>query len=121
MKIYIAHASGHGFKEEMYGPIRSSTLNAAHEINLPQEGPIEEITREMIATCDAVVADVSHPSLGVGIEMGWANAAGVPVIAMLAAGTTVSFSIDNAVTERFEYSSPEEMLATFEEVLAKYA
>jgi nucleoside 2-deoxyribosyltransferase len=119
MKIYIAHASGYGFKEQLYAPIRSSNLHSEHTINLPQEGPIEEITRDMIATCDMVVADVSHPSLGVGIEMGWANAAGVPVIAMYQKGSAVSFSIDNAVTERFEYDGPEDMLTKLADVLQK--
>ncbi len=64
----------------------------------------------MIKGCDAVVAEVSAPSLGAGIEMGWADAFGVPVIVMSEKGSRVSFSIDNVVTQRFEYENPDDML-----------
>jgi nucleoside 2-deoxyribosyltransferase len=121
MKVYIAHASGYGFKEQLYVPLRASALNSEHELNLPQEGTIEEITREMIAGSDVVVADVSHPSLGVGIEIGWANAAGVPVIAMHEKGANVSFSIDNAINDRFEYEGPDDMIAKLAAALRMYA
>ena len=121
MKIYIAHSRKIDFKNKLYLPLRNSSLNAEHEILLPHEhdGAIEEITREMIKDADALVADVSQPSLGAGIEMGWADAFGVPVIAMSERGATVSFSIDNVVTDRFEYDSPEDMLQKLGSALEK--
>lgn len=111
MKVFVAHASSFNFKDKLYVPLRASVLNAEHDILLPQEKEIEEITREHIKHCDVLVADVSAPSLGAGIEMGWADAFGVPVIAMAEKGSHVSFSIDNVVSERFEYESPEDMVA----------
>lgn len=119
MKIFVAHSSNFDFKTKLYAPLRGSALNTEHEILLPQEGPIEEITREMINHCDAVVAEVSAPSLGAGIEIGWADAAGVPVIAMYEKDSHPSFSIDNAVSDRFEYESAEDMLAKLEMALKK--
>ncbi len=121
MKIYVAHASSFDFKAKLYAPLRTSTLSGEHEILLPQEGPIEEITREMVASADVLVAEVSHPSLGVGIEIGWAHAVGVPVIAMHEASASVSFSIDNAVNERFEYRDSNEMITKLMEVLQHYS
>lgn len=120
MKIFVAHSSNFDFREKLYKPLRESALNTVHEILLPQEGPIEEITRDMITHCDAVVAEVSAPSLGAGIEIGWADAAGVPVIAIYEKDSRPSFSIDNAVTERIEYTDAADMLAKLGEVLAKY-
>jgi len=120
MKIFIAHSSNFDFKNKLYAPHRGSVLNTEHEILLPQETePKIEITREMIQGCDALAADVSQPSLGVGIEMGWADAFHVPVIAMHEKGSRVSFSIDNVVTHRFEYSGAEDMLVKLGNVLAK--
>lgn len=119
MKIFVAHSSDFDFKAKLYAPLRGSALNSEHEILLPQEGEVEEITRDMIKDCDAVVAEVSAPSLGAGIEMGWADAFGVPVIAMSERGTKVSFSIDNVVTDRFEYDSADDMLQKLEASLKK--
>jgi nucleoside 2-deoxyribosyltransferase len=120
MKIFVAHSSGFDFKNKLYQPLRSSALNTEHEIFLPQEREVEEITRDVIKNSDALIAEVSIPSLGAGIEMGWADAFGVPVIAMSEKGATVSFSIDNVVTERFEYESPEDMLQKLEIALKKF-
>jgi len=117
MKIFVAHSSNFDFKNKLYAPLRSSALNTEHEILLPQEGEIEEITREMINGCDAVVAEVSAPSLGAGIEIGWADAAGVPVIALYEKDAHPSFSIDNAVTDRFAYDNADDMLEKLEAAL----
>jgi nucleoside 2-deoxyribosyltransferase len=119
MKIFVAHSSNFDFKNKLYAPLRGSALNSEHEILLPQEGPIEEITREMISGCDAVVAEVSAPSLGAGIEIGWADAASVPVIALYGKGAHPSFSIDNAVSDRFEYENASDMLQKLETALKK--
>ncbi|MEK7613358.1 MAG: nucleoside 2-deoxyribosyltransferase [Patescibacteria group bacterium] len=117
MQIYIAHSSDFDFKNKIYEPFRTSSLNTEHEILLPHEGEVEEITRDMIRGADVLVAEVSRPSLGTGIEMGWADAFGVPVIAMSEKGAHVSFSVDNVVTQRFEYENSEEMIAKLGEIL----
>lgn len=110
MKIFIAHSSSFDFRTKLYVPLRASALNAEHEILLPQEGEIEEITREMIKDADVLIAEVSLPSLGAGIEMGWADAFSHPVFALYEKGTTPSFSIDNVVTKRIEYENSEDMI-----------
>ena len=120
MKIFVAHSSNFDFKNKLYVPLRGSELNSQHEILLPQEGAIEEITREMINGCDVLVAEVSAPSLGAGIEIGWADAAGVPVIAMYEKDLRPSFSIDNAVTDRFEYENSSDMLTQLAASLSKF-
>ena len=37
-------------------------------------------TKELIKSYDAVVAEISYPSIGTGIEIGWADAFRVPLI-----------------------------------------
>ncbi len=119
MKIFVAHSSNFDFKSKLYEPLRASSLNTEHEIHLPHEGERKEITKDTIKDCDLLLAEVSAPSLGAGIEMGWANAFGVPIIAMSEKGSRVSWSIDNVVTERFEYESAEEMIEKLGMVLNK--
>lgn len=118
MKIFVAHSSDFDFETKLYVPLRESALATEHEVLLPQEGGSrDEITRQMINECDLLIADVSRPSLGTGIEIGWADAAGVPVIAISEEGSIVSFSIDNAITERLEYSDGEDLISKIEEAL----
>lgn len=119
MKIFVAHSSGFDFRTKLYKPLRDSSLNNDHEILLPQEGEVEEITREMIKDCDALIAEVSTPSLGAGIEMGWADAFGHPVIAIYEKGSNPSFSIDNIVTDRIEYEGPDDMIQKIEAAIQK--
>ncbi len=118
MTIFVAHASSFDFRTKLYDPLRASALNAEHEILLPQEGAREEITRDMIRSADVLVAEVSVPSLGAGIEMGWADAFGVPIIALYESGSQVSFSIDNVVTTRIEYDTADDMVTKLAEALA---
>lgn len=118
MKIFVAHSSNFDFRSKLYIPVRESALNTEHEVILPQEADIEEITRDMIQKCDVLVSEVSAPSLGAGIEMGWADAFGIPVIAMSEMGAKVSFSIDNVTTKRFEYESPDDMLEKLQTALS---
>ena len=83
MKIYIGHAKKLDFKKELYQPIRESQLNALHEIILPHEIHEEAsdfVTRDIIKTCDVVIAEVSFPATGLGIELGWADSASVSII-----------------------------------------
>ena len=120
MRLFIAHSSDFDFKNKLYAPLRESVLNSEHEISLPQEGEKEEITREMIKECDALIADVSKPSLGAGIEMGWANAFNVPIIAMSEKGSHVSFSINNVVQEHIVYENPDDMIEKLTASLQKF-
>jgi len=119
MKVYIAHSSQFDYKNKLYKPLRASKLNEEHELFFPQDGKGEELSRHVIEEGDALVAEVSAPSLGTGIEMGWADAAGVPVIAMYEEWDTPSFSIDHVVTERFSYESPEDMVRKLAAALEK--
>ena len=79
MKIFIAHASSYDYKNELYLLIRKSYLNNEHEIILPIENGREVITKEMIKSCDLVIAEVSYPSTGMGIELGWADIFKIPI------------------------------------------
>lgn len=73
MKIFVAHSSHFNFQDELYTPIRSSELNKKYDFFLPHEGGREVNTKEEIRSSDLVIAEVSFPSMGEGIELGWAQ------------------------------------------------
>jgi len=94
MKIYIPHSTSFDYKTELYAPVRSSAPNFRHEIVLPHEGAINPVdTREAIRGADLIIAEVSYPSTGMGIELGWADMMGKPVVAIYKTGCAPSAAV----------------------------
>lgn len=111
MKIFVAHSSNFDFKNELYIPLRSSNLNNLHEIRLPQEKGYEEITKDIIKNSDVVVAEVSYPSTGQGIELGWANIFEVPIICIHKEGSKISSSLSKITDKFIVYKDKEDMIS----------
>lgn len=120
MKIYVAHSSSFDFEGQLYKPLRSSSLNADHEFVFPHEG-MEQYTKDVLKTCDLVIAEVSLPSTGEGIELGWADLLGVPVVAIHKEGSEVSSSIKLVAKELLPYTDFEDMLAQIATLIQKHA
>lgn len=121
MKIYVSHSRKFAFKEELYAPLRASRLNAQHHIILPHESSDEDLfpSGDIIPTCDLVIAEVSFPSTGQGIELGWAHAAGVPIVCIHKQGSQPSNSL-TAVTDVFLwYDDPKEVIEALTKALRK--
>ena len=101
MKIYVGHSSAIDYKNEIYRPIRESVINSQHEFVLPHETSDNPgNTFEQLADCDLMIAEISEKSIGLGIELGWANRAGVPIVCLSKAGASYSPSIQT-VCDRF--------------------
>jgi len=117
MKIFVAHSSNFDFKQELYNPLRESALNTQHDIFLPQENGREVVTKETIKDSDVVVAEVSYASTGQGIELGWADVLGIPIICIYKEGSKVSGSIQLVTKELVAYKDKEEMINRLSEAL----
>jgi hypothetical protein len=101
MKIYVGHSSAIDYKNEIYRPIRESVINSEHEFILPHETSDNPgNTYELLASCDLFIAEISDKSIGLGIELGWADRAGVPIFCLSKAGARYSPSIQT-VCDRF--------------------
>ncbi|HLD38953.1 MAG TPA: hypothetical protein VJB05_01415 [archaeon] len=87
IKIYISHASG--FEKELYDVFRDVK---GFDFILPHESRIRN-SKPAIKSCDAMIADVSKPSHGVGIEIGWAENFGIPIILIAKRGSKISSSL----------------------------
>ena len=73
MKIYIGHSNDFDFKEELYNPIINSKLNDKIDFIFPHLTSKTFNSIDIIEKADLFIAEVSRPSLGLGIEIGRAE------------------------------------------------
>lgn len=118
LKIYVAHANSFDFRTELYAPLRNSNLNREHYLTLPHETSGELFdSKGFFKTCDLVIAEASYTATGLGIELGWAEILGIPVIVLHKEGTKASNSI-RAVTKHIRtYQDETEMVSLIEEFI----
>ncbi len=119
MKIYIAHSKEFNFKEELYKPIRNSNLNSKYKIILPHEKSSVLLSREIIKKCDLMIAEVSFPATGLGIELGWASAFKCPVICVFKKDSKISGSLNFVVNEFIEYTDKEDLTRKLNKVIER--
>jgi hypothetical protein len=103
MKIYVAHSIGFDFQKELYEPLQNSDFAQKHELILPHVGSISN-SKDAIKNADLIIAEVSYPSTGEGIELGWADAFGKRMIFIHKAGSKISASLDYLKGQKLEYS-----------------
>ena len=81
--LYVSHSKAVDYRNELYAPLQASDLVDAWELFLPHSGgSVARNTREVVRGARAVLAEVSQPATGLGIELGWADAFGVPIVAL---------------------------------------
>ena len=118
MKIYVAHASSFPYEKSLYTPIMSHPMSQKHVFVFPHLNAQNGIdARELIKTCDLMLAEVSLPSLGEGIELGWASAAHIPITCLHEKGTHPSRSLRHICTSIQEYSDVDELLRFIENII----
>lgn len=111
MKIFITHSNSFNFKEELYKPLRSSSLNDEHEIIFPHEEDTKVDTKKIIKNQDLIIAEVSYSSTGSGIEIGWASAFEILIIGIFKAGSTPSSSVSYIAKDQIEYKNSEDLIS----------
>lgn len=114
MKIFVTHSSNFDFESELYAPLRGSALAKKYQLIFPQESGVEKNTRDVIRECNVVLAEVSYPSTGSGIEMGWADSFQKPIICICKKGTEPSASLHRIAKALFFYSTAEELFEKLE-------
>jgi nucleoside 2-deoxyribosyltransferase len=136
MNIYFSCSLTGGRKDEaVYGAIVRHLVAAGHEVPTahlahPDVMKIEKVIDpddvyrrdiEWINNCDAVVAEVSTPSHGVGYEIAYALSLGKPVLCCYQNGVPVSKMIIGNSSDGltvFDYADMEEALAKLDEFLS---
>ncbi|MEX0916530.1 MAG: hypothetical protein WDZ44_00250 [Candidatus Spechtbacterales bacterium] len=119
MKIYVAHSRNFDFQQELYEPLRNSTLVKKHEFVFPHsesEGPFN--SKQLFQEgCDLVLAEVSYPATGLGIELGWADFLKIPIACIHKKDVKVSVSLKAVSNTFFEYSDSQNLITQVEKIL----
>ena len=120
MKIYISHSSKIDYVKELYNPLRNSELATIHQFLFPHERGLGLFpTRELFAKhgCDIVFAEVSFPSHGQRIELGWAYDRGIRIIFGSKPEVKLSPSLALLSQEFFTYSGNLDLVSKLENIL----
>ncbi len=112
MKIYIAHSREFDYEKELYRPIRASEKLTQADIILPHEpGYDNQQDRDFYRHLDLVIAEVSYPATGLGIELGWASDSSIPIVCLFQAGKKYSSSLKAVTSEFHEYHDSSELVS----------
>lgn len=111
-KIYFAHSTGFDYKNELYKPIRESTLNKEYYFLLPHEKSDAPFNSKEFFKNEAnlIIAEISYPSTGMGIELGWADSLGLPIIEIAKKNTKYSSSPTVIAKEVIEYENSKDLI-----------
>ena len=123
MNIYVSHSRNFDFKNELYQPLCASELNKMYTFILPHESDeVPFATKELFQSkgCDLVVAEVSYPGTGQGIELGWADMYDLPIICLYKEGAKVSSSLSLISKKLLMYTSQENMIEDIAGALKQY-
>jgi hypothetical protein len=109
MKIYVCHSTNFDYESELYAPLRK-ILGDKHELLLPHDAKDGEHSKNSIKSSDLVLAEVSYPSTGQGIELGWADAFQIPIICMHASSSAPSGALRHITCKIVSYNDKNDMM-----------
>lgn len=112
MNIYISHARRTNYEKELYRPIKNSDLVKTHQFIFSYDGKQEINTEELFRSkgCDLMIAEVSIPATGLGIELGYAKILGIPVICVYKKGSDISRSLKYITNKMIEYNDSNDLI-----------
>ena len=120
MKIYIAHSRDFDYINELYLPLKNSDFFKEHDVILPHDGDNYKHDRDFYKNIDLVIAEVSFPSTGLGIELGFLYDDNKPIYCIHKDNMRISSSI-NAITKNiYEYKNNEKMLIIINDIIKRY-
>lgn len=120
MNIYVAHSNKFDYINKIYTPIKESKLLKKHHFFFPHDEVNKEIkTKEIIKNYDLLIAEVSLPATGLGIELGWADDSQTPIVCMYEKGVKCSSSLKFITNNFIEYEGTQDMPSKIFEFIEK--
>ena len=117
MKIYIGHSNNFNFKEELYMPIIKSKLNEKVEFIFPHLTDKTFNSKEIIEQSDLFIAEVSRPSLGLGIEIGRAEMKNKRILCIYDEKFKAPTSLKYVNVDIWAYKDTDDMISKIEEYI----
>lgn len=115
-KIYVSHSKDIDYNKKIYDPL--GKIKGVNFI-FPYLKGKTNFSKEIIKKCDYFLADISKPAMGMGIETGWANAFGVPIILIYKKGSKVSSYLSKLSKNIIEYKNLDKELNKIEKIIIK--
>ena len=117
MNIYFPHSKQLDY-DKFYSAIRNSSTLSKHTFILPYEKTATPFnSKEVIKNADLIIAEVSYPGTGLGIELGWANDLGKRIICIYTDGATIARSLKYISDEFISYSNYPDLIKKLENLL----
>lgn len=106
MKIYIAHSRDIDYLNELYKPLKELKI----DFIFPHEnGKNNCNSRNFYKELDLVIAEVSNPATGLGIELGFLYDDNVPIHCLYKKGNQISSTLKSVTSNFYEYENSEEL------------
>lgn len=104
MIIYFIHATCFDYITHFYEPIKTIDRLKHYSLIFPHEKSQHGIkSKNIIQQADLVIAEVSYSSIGVGIELGWADLFNKKIISLSQINMSVSSSLQFINTSHYQY------------------
>ncbi len=119
MKIYLSHSREFDFKKELYEPIKQHFVDKKYDFLFPHENSAKSFNsfEYLKHECELMVAEVSYPSTGQGIELGWAHVFKVPIVCIYRQGSKPSSSLKSVTDTFIQYSNSQELVSSLKTFL----
>ena len=115
MKIYVGHSTKYDYKNEIYKPLLDSILSKKVEFILPHNTDKTFNSKEVIENSNLFIAEISEPSLGLGIEIGRAEMKGKKILCICNDKDKVPSSLKYVNVDVITYSDRNDMIRKIEE------
>ncbi|MFA6386528.1 MAG: hypothetical protein WCW04_02045 [Candidatus Paceibacterota bacterium] len=119
MKIYISHSRDFDFENELYKPIRESSINNSYTFFFPHENQKDIDNIETLKSSNLIIAEVSFSSTGQGIELGIASTLNIPILCIYKEGSRVSKSLEYITDKFIIYSNSQDLVSKILDYLSK--
>ncbi len=116
--VYIGHSREFDYENELYAPLKASELAVQYHFIFPHdENGDEFISSRDLKDVDLFVAEVSFPSLGLGIELGFSHLYGVKTVCLHKTTSKVTSALKHINCTVLTYNSTAELLERIKNAL----
>ena len=123
MRIYFAHPRSINYQEIIYQPVKGSRVLSTHDFILPHDDKTDKHhnnNRDFYRTIDLMIAEVSEPSTGLGIELGWTHDSWIPIYCFYRDNVKPSGSIWAVTKHIVPYRDPQDFIKKVETIIKHY-
>jgi hypothetical protein len=118
MKIYISHSTRFNFKKELYRPLKKAELDCTFIFPHDKSGkqyPVKKLLSSK--KCGLVIAEVSFPSTGQGIELGWANTFNIPIVCIYKEASDYSKALNLVAKKLIPYKNSKDLIEKIRKII----